>query len=146
MTITFRPITTEDLDHLFSLRDAGKLDPYLLKFLGYRLFFEQGKQIAVEEEIGCYLLRLPSRGRDFSDVHYVLVSNGGIILSDGGATGPNFPVEYISPELLPRLDELTPFLREAFSKGGEFLFGKPRPEEQEVFAEKRFTFPAPQGE
>ena len=146
MTITFRPITTEDLDHLFSLRDAGKLDPYLLKFLGYRLFFEQGKQIAIEEESGRYLLRLPSRGRDFSDVHYVLVSNGGIILSDGGATGPNYPVEYISPELIPRLDELTPFLREAFSKGGKYLLGEPGPEEQEVFAEKRFTFPTPQGE
>lgn len=145
MTVTFRPITKEDLDHLFSLPDAAKLDPYLLKFLGDRLFFDQHVSVAFEEETGRYLLQLPSRGRDFSDVHYVLVSDGGIILSDGGSASADYPIEYISPELLSRLDELTPFLREAFSKGGSFLLGESKPYEQEVFAGKRFIFPKPQG-
>jgi hypothetical protein len=123
MTVIFRPITYDDIDHLFALDEVGKFQEYLYGFdYAREAFIDRGHSIAKDEATNDYLVRMPQGDRLDSSYRYVLVSDGKIIVSKAMPTVHAFDIEYISPALTSWLDELTPFMREAFSIGGDNFF------------------------
>lgn len=124
MAVIFRPVTKEDLDRLFAVEEVEKIEPYFGKGnRKYSDFLDQGRCIAIDEETGSYLINLPQLDRMQGDLRYVLVCDGKVIVSEAGSGGIVFPIEYISPFLLGRLEKLTPFLKESFAAGGLYLSG-----------------------
>jgi hypothetical protein len=123
MTVIFRPITNEDIDHLFALQEADKFMEYLFRFdYARRVFIDREHQIAQDDKSHNYIVRLPQGDRMDMSYRYVLVCDEKIILSKAMYVPHSFEVEYISPKLVARLDELTLFMREAFSNGGDCFF------------------------
>jgi hypothetical protein len=123
MTVIFRPITNEDIDHLFALEEVDKFIEYLFRFDSARsAFIDREHQIAQDDKSRNYIVRLPQGDRMDMSYRYVLVCDGKIILSKAMDAVLAYEVEYISPDLTSRLDELTQFMREAFSNASNNFF------------------------
>jgi hypothetical protein len=100
MTVIFRPITNEDIDHLFALQEADKFMEYLFRFdYARRVFIDREHQIAQDDKSHNYIVRLPQGDRMDMSYRYVLVCDGKIILSKAMDAVLAYEVEYISPDL-----------------------------------------------
>ncbi|MFO1381071.1 MAG: hypothetical protein U1F63_12065 [Chitinivorax sp.] len=127
------------MDRVYALKDIDQLIPYL----GKRQFckaVERSRRMALDEGTGRYILNLPIVSRDDTLERYILVDNGEIILFWGGSGA--YVILYVSPSLSGKLNELTPFLRKAFSEGGAYLTGRPMEHERGLNAEANFYFEA----
>jgi hypothetical protein len=124
MTVIFRPITNEDIDHLFALEEVDKFKKYLVLDFDYARgqFLDLGCQIAKDDKSHNYIVKFFQGDRLDMSYRYILVCDGKIILSKAMYAPLTYEVEYISPELIARLEELTRFMREAFSNGGDCFF------------------------
>lgn len=135
MAVSFRYVKEEDVDRLYALEEFEHVRPYV----GERKYCEIVQlhcHMAIDEETGRYLVKLPIRSRDDTMDRYVLVVDGKLILMEGIAD-----ILYVSPALIGRLDEFLPFMREAFTKGGEHLSGRPMRYDATRFAAIEFVFP-----
>lgn len=123
MSVFFKTIADADLDRIYALRDSDKI----IDLMGPRqwnLAIQQHRCIATDEGAGVYLVNLPQRDRMALGLQYLLICEDQIIVLSQAADPTKLVIEYISPDLIGRLDELTPFLREAFSNGGVYMSGK----------------------
>ena len=91
---------------------------------------------------------LPQQDRMDGRTRYLLVcANGIVVMNEPGPSNyRNYPVLYVSPALSGQLDSLAPRLREVFSKGGEYLMGKPASYEVGLGKEACFVIESDKGE